>query len=114
MKKQTIIREISMLSNSYVLSNKIRNILKEALSMLKNQDNLIEELENQKKENKQLKAELSNLREFYNYGCKMGYNKPVGDYPNDIFNNSDIYKLCPNPVEAEALDNPLIGIEGDN
>lgn len=87
MKKQTIIRELALLANSYVLSNTIRKKIKEAIDMLKNQD---EELDKQKKEIEQLQDELKRVKDFYEYGRKMGYNKPVGVYPNENFSSSDI------------------------
>lgn len=109
MKRQTIIRELSILSKSYVLSNSIRKKLEEAVSMLKDQDLLIEELDEQKKEIKQLRDELKRVKDFYEYGRKMGYNKPVGVYPNENFSSSDIANLT-SLYEIEAQENPLIGI----
>ena len=112
MKRQTIIKELSILSKSYVLSNNIRKKLEEAVSMLKSQDLLIEELDEQKKEIKQLRDELNSIKEFYEYGRKMGYNKDIGDYPNEMCSSSDIAKLCSlEEYEIEAQENPLISIE---
>ena len=112
MKKQTVIRELALLANSYVLSNTIRKKIKEAIDMLKNQDLLIEELDKQKKEIEQLRDELKRVKDFYEYGRKMGYNKDIGDYPNEMWSSSDISKLCSlEEYEIEAQENPLIGIE---